>query len=269
MKVDRHEVNKSDIDLSSQGELETLLDHSEFDFADEDRQRIELVLSGESDEGAEDALEWVKKGDALNELQEVDSKGFKIGSISRARKLVKLINSETIILQELGQDWVRRYLNALQGSGFGHPYFFPNPISDEQLGVYLDFDCGDVDYRRQCVVDLITQPLNGEPYENLCDLNFGYNLILSLLKHDLDFFIHMNKCITGLEMITFLKRVNSDIANSKVRQSFSHLFDEKRWRLIGKYVAESKKCKRMMAQKTFKKIKKHDRLFFDQLHFVR
>ncbi len=176
-----------------------------------------------------------------------------------------MVESETAILQEMGSDWVRRYFSALQGSSLDHPYFLPNPVHDDHLGAYLDFECSDDEYRRQCITDFITQPLDQNLWDNIRDLNLTVNLALSHLRHDIDFFVYIDQWITGPEMIAFLKRVDNSIANPKVRRSFGHLFDEKRWRLVMKYTADLKKGKRMMARKTLTKIKKQDRLFFNRL----
>ncbi|MBN2096290.1 hypothetical protein JW752_02710 [Candidatus Peregrinibacteria bacterium] len=204
--------------------------------------------------------------EALDELKYLaEIGGIREGQLPRIRKLVKAIGSEMVILREMGPEWVRRYFSALQGSGLGHPYFLPNSVHDDHLGAYLDFEFGDDEYRRQCIADFITQPLDGDLWNNIRDLNLATNLALSHLRQDIEFFVRIDEWVTGPQMIAFLKRVDNGIANPQVRQSFGHLFDEKRWRLVARYTAELKKGKRMMAKKTLTKIRKQDRLFFDRL----
>jgi len=207
-----------------------------------------------------------EKEEALDELIKVAESGaIKQGQLSHIRRLIRRVGSEIVLLRELGPEWVERYFKAQQGPHLDNPYFLPNPIAEDQLGAYLDFEFGDEEYRRQCVVDLITQPLNRGMFDNTCDLNLSSNLALSHLRGDIDFFVYINQWVTGDEMAGFLERVKVGIGNDKARKAFSHLFSKKRWQMLFKYAQEIRQGRRIRAQKFLKKIRTEDRAFFERL----
>lgn len=142
MGADRQEVKKKDINPAIREKLEILLKDPEFELLEEDRQRIELALSGESDESPEEILEWIEKGDALDELQTLlEAKNFNNANISRMRELMKQVGDVDIILKELKSKLIQRYFDLLSDDYGKKPYIFPyNNVPDEDMFSYLKFE---------------------------------------------------------------------------------------------------------------------------------
>ena len=185
--------------------------------------------------------------------------------LSQMRRTLQAIRSEVVVLSALGPYLVRRYFAFLEGKSIDKPYYFPNEVRDEHLGVYVHFELcyDDPDYQRESVLEFMREPLleGRTARDRVCDFELGCNLALSHMRADPLSFARLLMTINRTEMRGFLRCV--DLAASRlVMNTLVHLFSSDRVALVEEYARGHLSKKYATATNARRRLEELDRRFF-------
>jgi hypothetical protein len=208
-------------------------------------------------------------GAALELLRSMLRSKGPVGSewLSLLRRTLQAVGSETVVLSVLRPRLVRRYFAFLEGKSADKPYYFPNEVRDEHLGVYVHFELchDDPDYQRESVLEFMREPLleGRNAKDRVCDFELGCNLAVSHLRAKPLSFARLLMTIDREEMRRFLRCVDS-AANRSVNRAFAHIFCAERVALVEEYARGRLSGRHITATNARRRLAELDRRFFSE-----
>ncbi len=188
--------------------------------------------------------------------------------IQLMRDCVRAIGDEALILERLGPDLVRRFFSPLEGQETSRPYFFPAGMASEHMGVYLDFEINhlDEDYQRECVIEVLRQPLlEGRPAaEGRRDFELGCNLAISHLRANHLSCARIIDALSDAEMQRFRCCVDQ-FAAERVCRVLAHILDHERVKVVERCARAHQMRWCRSESKALKRLRRLDARFFHQL----